>query len=480
MNKVLVAALLLATSAGMAAAQDPGIATLVSTTMSANKKYIPPLCPLKAGSSKVNEGADWLRSAVEASDPGKRANALEEGTTALNRAIKEGQDRNAAVWYYLGRINLMKGDLVGADSSFTKAQALEPKCELDINAYRTRVWQALATNASNLRKEGKDDAAMGYLHAADQIYRGNAYAMISIGEILSAKGDNDSAIVYFKRAMELPAEDSATVELHNLATFDYGVVATSLGKYPEATQALNKYMQAQPKDAQGAKALARAYEGAGQADSAKIWSDKAIALGATAEPGANPADPTALSPLFDKGVAQFNDKNYQAAAETFTSIIERSPYYRDALFNLANCYLGLKDGPNLVKYAQRLVDLEPLNENDYSLLGRGHQLANDQAGAIKAVERREALPVNLTVTSFRIKADGAKFIATVTGREPKDLTGAPLKVPVPTVVLEYVDASGATAASQEVTLPAVAPGASSELTVEGAGKNIVAWRYHTK
>ncbi len=482
MNKFLALGLLIPVAFAPVAAQDPGVAALVATTMSANKKFIPPLCPVKA-TGKVSEGGNWLRAAVEAPDPAKRSNALEEGTLALNRAInQERQDRNAAAWYYLGRIQLMQGDVVGADSSFTRAQKLEPKCELDISSYRSRAWEALANNASGLRKQDKNDAALVYLRAADQIYRANAYAPISMGEIFSATGQNDSAFAYFERAKAIQPQDSASVELHNLATFDYGVVALDLKKYPEAIAALNEYVKAQPNDPQGARVLSRSYEAAGKPDSAKIWNDKAVALGGAAATAAavSPADPTALNPLFDQGVAQFNDKNYQAAVTTFSTIVEKSPYYRDALFNLANCYLGLKNGPELVKAATRLVAIEPLNEVDYTLLGRGYQLANDQPSAIKAVEKREALPVNVQVTGFRIKAEGATLSATVTGREPKDLSGTALKVPVPAVVVEYLDGTGAAVATQEVALPAVTAGASQEFSAEGKGKGIVAWRYHTK
>ena len=481
MIKPLAVGLLTAVAVAPLVQQDPGVASLVATTMSANKKFIPPLCPIKA-TGKVSEGGDWLRAAVEASDLAKRTSALDEGTAALNRAInQERQDRNAAAWYYMGRIQLMKGDVVGADSSFTKAEKLEPKCELDIDSYRARAWEALANNASGLRKQGKNDAALIYLHAADQIYRSNAYAPISIGEIHSAAGQHDSALAYFKRARAIPAQDSASTELHNLATFDYGVTAVELKQYPEAITALNEFVKVQPKDAQGARALSRAYEGAGKADSAKIWGDKAVALGgAAATPDANPADPTALNPLFDQGVAQFNDQNYQAAAATFTSILEKSPYYRDALFNLANCHLGLKNGPELVKAAGRLVEIEPLNEVDYTLLGRGYQLTSDNANAIKVVEKREALPVTVQVTGFRIKAESAVLSGKVTGRAPKDLAGKALKVPVPGIVVEYLDGSGTAVATQDVVLPTVAEGATEEFSAEGKAKGIVAWRYHTK
>jgi len=84
------------------------------------------------------------------------------------------------------------------------------------------------------------------------------------------------------------------------------------------------------------------------------------------------------------------------------------------------------------------------------------------------------------VTGFRIKAESAILSGKVTGRAPKDLAGKALKVPVPGIVVEYLDGTGTAVATQDVVLPTVAEGATEEFSAEGKGKGIVAWRYHPK
>ena len=36
------------------------------------------------------------------------------------------QEKNPAAWYYLGRISLQQGDIVGADTALTKAESCLP------------------------------------------------------------------------------------------------------------------------------------------------------------------------------------------------------------------------------------------------------------------------------------------------------------------------------------------------------------------
>ena len=49
------------------------------------------------------------------------------------------------------------------------------------------------------------------------------------------------------------------------------------------------------------------------------------------------------------------------------------PYDRDALFNLANTYLAMKDGAKLLPTAQKLAAIEPMSETAAQAGGRGLQ-----------------------------------------------------------------------------------------------------------
>ncbi len=55
------------------------------------------------------------------------------------------------------------------------------------------------------------------------------------------------------------------------------------------------------------------------------------------------------------GVNLYNDKKYAEAAKAFEQVVAQRPYDRDALYNLANTYLALKDGAKLLPTAENLV-----------------------------------------------------------------------------------------------------------------------------
>ena len=105
--------------------------------------------------------------------------------------------------------------------------------------------------------------------------------------------------------------------------------------------------------------------------------------------------------LFDIGVKQFNDKKYADAAATFTRVIALAPNNRDALFNLANAYLALQDGPNLITTAQALIALEPCR-NGTGPSCAGYQFTKKQDKVLEAFFAREALLVNLDVEHFKL------------------------------------------------------------------------------
>ena len=73
------------------------------------------------------------------------------------------------------------------------------------------------------------------------------------------------------------------------------------------------------------------------------------------------------------GVNLYNDKKFAEAAAAFEKAAAAEPYNRDALSNLSNTYLALKNGPKLLATATKLVAIEPLNETALKLQGEGYK-----------------------------------------------------------------------------------------------------------
>ncbi len=441
-------------------------------------KYTAPNCGLKAGHFKVQSGATYLKTGIETDVPENQARALENGKKVLLEALEQNnQEKNPALWYYLGRIYLQQGDIVGADSALTKAETMSPACKKEIGDVRYTGWVPLVNAGITFAKEEKSDSALALFRQANTIYRDKPQAYSAAGVIFANEKATDSAIVYFQRAAEISAAANL-VEDRNSATYNLGAMLQRANRNEEAIAALERFVGWVPKDVEAKKALAGLYRTTGKTDKAKAIEQELLAMGATTD--ATGAAAVAAEDISNIGVNLYNEKKYAEAAAAFEKALAAEPYNRDVLSNLSNAYLALKDGPKLLAAANRLVAIEPLSENALKLQREGNRLTGKIDSAVKLAEGVLALPVDVRVTGLSAAGDGARLTGTATGREAQTPTGKAI-APAPVVlVFEFLDAKGAPVATQEAQIPALTAGATHDLTVEAKGAGITAWRYKRK
>ncbi len=482
MTKAFVGALLglaVATSSPTVAQAQNGVENRVIGSL--DSRMAQPECKLDgAGDFRVSSAKVYLKTGIEGSgDVSNRTNALKNGVRVLNEAIvSNGQGKNPAAWYYMGRLNIQQGDLEGADTAFTRAVALAPACKADVDKYRYRVWAALVNAGQTFRQAKQGDSAMVMLRAANHIHRSLPLAYVVMGELFNDREMPDSALVYFGKAGNTEPTDPAQIKARNQAAFNYGALLMNAGRSAEAVTAFRHYLTLEPDDAQAKSALARAFRGANMPDSAKVLESEIIATAGTA--GAADGAEISASDLFDIAVKQFNDKDFQSAAATFEKITTANPNNRDALYNQASAYYQLKNGAKLQQTADKLIALEPLSADALTLRAQGYQMQKDQDGTIKAFTALTALPIDVKVDSLRVNPEGAVFYAVATGREPKDLGGKAIPTTPVTLTVEFLGTGGTVVNSQDITLPAQAPAAVHPFSVTGTGAGIVGWRYTKK
>ncbi len=482
MTKVLNGGVLLAlvVAAPVAAQQMDGVQSRVAGSL--DTRMAQPDCKLDgAGDFRVSSGKTYLKTGIEGTgDPINRVNALKNGVRVITEAITTAnQAKNPAAWYYLGRINLQQGDLVGADSAFNKAQALAPACKDDIKKYRYRVWAALVNAGQTLRQAKQNDSAMMMFRAANLMDQTLPLSFVFMADLFNEQNQPDSATVYFGKAAASDTKDANMVKARDQAAFNYGVLLLNSKRHQEAVTALQRYRSLQPEDVAGKKALAQAFRGAGLTDSAQALEKELIS--AATQPGAGAAGgEVSEDDLMDIAVKQFNDKNYKDAAATFEKVIAQNPWNRDAVFNQANAYLALSDGASLATSAEKLIAIEPLSEYDHSLRIQGYKLAKNQDGIYKAVVAHEGLLVNVEIQSFKLTGDGATLEAKVTGREARDENNKIIPAKPLTLAVEFLGAEGTVVATADAPVPALKAGEARTLSVPGKGPGIRAWRYKTK
>jgi tetratricopeptide (TPR) repeat protein len=471
MRKVLAALLVTAATATGLAAQIGASGANIRVQRAQPGTWVVPDCGLNKGNFMIGSGATYLKSGVETSDDAKKDRLFGDAKRVLLDGISKGQAGASGAWYYLGRAYLQLGDLAGADTALTRAQDLAPGCAKDIDQLRRNTWIVLVNSGIGFMKEKNNDSAAVLFRQANEIYRGEPNAYTNLGVLFNATGQPDSAIVYFKHAVAAAGADPKNVETRDQSQYNLAALLSNQGRWPEAVAAWQQYLQWKPDDVDAKKAYARALRAGGQPDAAAAIEREMISGGTT---------PVSTSDLMTAGVNFFQDKNYAEAAATFGRVVEREPWNRDALFNMANSFLGAQNGPELVKAGLALHAIDPMNENSVKLLAQGYQLEKNQAMIIKIYTELEALPFSMTVDLLSLQAGGATVRGTATGRAARTIETKPIAPHPVTLVFEFLDKDMAVVASSERVVKALGVGETALVEAEGLGSGIVGWRYHAK
>lgn len=437
-------------------------------------RYEAPGCDFKTGHFKVSSAATYLKSAYENPDGPRRERLLRDADRVLLEAVTENEQAdNGALWYYQGRVNLMQGDLRGADSAFTKAEAMLPECREEIKHFRQRAGTVLTNPAGEFAKADKSDSALALFRESLVIYREFPTAYYNMGILFTNAEQADSATWYFTKAAELAAADARFTELRNQATFNVAAMHQRAERHEEAVATLRRYVEWVPGDVEARKALAVSLRATGKADEAQALDRDLLASGAA-------SGTLTSSDLMALGVNFFNDKKYAEAAEAFQKVADMAPYDRYAWFNLANTHLALKDGPKLVLVGTKLVELEPLNEDHIKLLGEGYRLSNKQDELIATVTGLIGMPTSIAVDNFSRTKGGAKLEGVATGRKAESAGGKDLPAKAVTVHIHFLDNAGTVVTSKDLEIHALEPLGKHPFVVEVEGEGIVAYRYEVK
>lgn len=439
-------------------------------------RFSVPLCPLKP-EGKVQKGVEALRKSF---DPkADKAAQLKIAHELIVQALSEGQATSAAAWYYLARLYLSEGDVGGVDSAFARAQKIQPQCELDISQIRQNNWAQLAQAAFELQKADSIEPALVLFRDASRLFSGLPHVVANMGVLYANSGRDDSAAVYFGKALAIAEKgaetDTSMIGDRNSNALNLAIMLQRLGRAKEAVPVLRSYLGWDPTNLDARKSLTQAFRDAGMADSAAALDNALIA-----EMSTKNLDSLELSDLMAIGVSAFNAQKFEEAATAFGKAAVRNPYSRDAVYNLANSYLALKQNEKLVETATKLETIEPLNEDVYRLIGQGQKALKKDAEVLKAAEKLVGLPVHVEMSGFAIGRSAAKLDGMARGRAPTDAQGKTIKAKPVVLVIEFVTAAGTVVDTKEVALPQLAVGAEHPIAVEAKGAEIAGWRYRVQ
>lgn len=458
---------------GPLAAQDP----IADRMLNLQGKDAPDgtLCKLTGGDFHTGSAATYLHSALTAPVADNKRRLLVQGHDQSLVGIQGGQAGSSKAWYYLGRIYLQQGDLLGADSAFNRTVQLAPGCAAEVKSYRTKAYSTLMVAAQGHKTAGRADSAAFLARAATQVDPSRPQSWYAIGTAFLADQQNDSAAFYLEKALASTGDSSANAtELREAAAYQAAVVSYNKHDFTNAVRLFAAAVRLKGDDSDARRNLAASLRQAGMADSASKVEATMMAAAAGSEGGLTPAQ------LFDIGVAQFNQHDYANAASTFEKIVAVEPYNRDALFNLAQAYNGASNADKLLETALKLQGVDPLSYEVMQLVGQGYRAKHDQPNVLKTATALGGATISVAITSFTESATSATLVMKATGREGRDVNDRIIRgTPIP-IVVEFLDKAGTVVATSEATVPALAPAATQEITVTGNGAGIMAWRYRRK
>ena len=482
MNAQIASAfILLSVSATVGQAQQPVLNERVANSMP--NRYMPAQCNIKPGHFKVGSAAGYLKAAIETDVPENKTRILGQGEKVVLEAIQQnGQEKNPAAWYYLGRIYLQHGNLYPADTALAKAEQLAPDCAKDIDGYRRNAWVVLVKAGTKFEEDKNPDSALVMYRQAGAIYRGSPIAFYQTAAILNDKGQPDSAAYYFGLAAAVESTDTTDIKVRDRSAFNQGALLLNGKKYDQAAVVFEQYLKRAPKDIEAKRGLAAAYRASGKIAQAQALEKELVAAGGApgAAPGAGAGAGAASQDLMSAGVNAYNDKKYADAAVAFEKLVATEPNNRDALYSLSNTYLAMKNGPKLATTAAKLAAIEPLSETALKLQGEGYKQSAKVNDAVKIAEQVLALPADVKASDFDATGSGANLTLTATGRAAQTPTGKAIPPVAIPIVVEFLGGTGTVVTTQEAQVPALKAGASQEIKVAGQGSGITAWRYKRK
>ncbi len=469
MKPLMVSAFMVTILAVPAAAQNAAVAAAM---FAQTPRYKSPDCSADKGKQfKVSSGYTYLKSAIETKqDP---SSLLASANRVITEAITEdGQDKAVSAWYGLGWVDLFQGDVAGADTALARAEKLGPDCKEEIDRLRRIAYTPIANAGVTALQGGDTTAALAALRQAAALRPGAAFPTYYTAVIFADRGQNDSALAYFKKVSSGTYTDSNDVKLQERALYSQGAILINSDRSAEAVPLLERYLKTNPGDADAKVALARAYRDSGQ-------TAKAQALDAQTGTS-SAAAPTTNSDL-SEATKLYNAKDYAGAAAMLTTVLAAEPTNVSALQAQANSYLGLKDGPKLTDAASRLVAAEPLNQDAYRLQRAGYQMSKEAAKANAVGEAILAMPATVTITELTVGAASATLGGTAKGLAAMDAKSGKVIPPAPfTLVFEMLDKGGKTVASQEVAFEPLAPDATKDFRFEAKGEGISSYKYTVK
>ena len=418
---------------------------------------------LRYSNFRLNSAKLYLDNAARyyRTDPARSSAELGRAYQQVGDAVRSGGGDAMTQFFFFGEIAQMRGDLVGADSMFTKAEATaDSTCRREMTRLRRNEWAPLVNGAINQLAANNQDSAVTLLRRATIIFRESPVAYLRLAAIFAGRDRTDSAIAYFKlagRSGDRPNEQ----EFRIAALFSAARLQQGLEQWADAEATFRDYRRLAPRDLAG-------LAGFGGVLAAQNKTAEANAVFDTLRVAADTV--TSYDVLFNTATELFRASRYPLAARLFERGLTINRCDRDGLYNLTNTYLAMRDSTRLLQSAQRLVAADSMNRMSIERLAAAYQISGNPQRTLATLLRRDSLPWTFESTRF----DTADSTAALVGIVGNQLPG---NHPPFTLTVEFLSGACEVIATVPVAVPELAASAQHRFSITGRGRGIMAYRY---
>ncbi len=422
-------------------------------------------------STKLNEQKDFGRDYLLA-----EALVLQAADTGLSPVGPRGS-------YGFKSDSATQVDILAmADTLLTTLAEKKPECATQADNMRQQAYVPL-TNAAlanlNSHNYGHADTLA---HRAVAIYTKSPYVYNALGSVAITKRDYVTAKENFNKVITLAGTDTTVRQLKKVAMYNLAVVSSTLADSLKGTPqhqamadsavtAWKAYQAAYPTDPNAQAGLTHALQASGDTTQAKaLYSDMLN----------NPSKYTNMQ-LFNSAISAAQAKDEPTAVKLFQEGMKTNPYFREALYYVANSQFNNGQVDSLMPTVRRLVAIDPNNPDDYRLLAGAYQLRSRDAKDLKmkremqdstleALKKYKEPKVSLTITNF---ADDGEHVA-LTGRLANfDTAQAHTFQPK----FSFIDANGNVVGTKDADPVNVPAKGTATFQVSAAVKGAVAYKY---
>jgi tetratricopeptide (TPR) repeat protein len=387
---------------------------------------------------------------------------------ALQQSLQgiEAAPTNPQHFYLAGLAHAGLGDFAAADEMWVQALEMYPAYRGDIAVAREQAWAQAFNMGVVAYNEGDQAAAIRHWETANQIFDGRPEAYFNLAAVHSQEERYDRAIEAFQSAVaaldrepgrELSPEEVADRDESRITALqNMGNLQLFTEQFTAAEQTFRRLGELQPQNVQARASLATALARQGRRDQAMgVYQELLATPGITADQ------------LMSVGVGMFQAQEYAQAAGAFRRVTEMQPRSRDALYNYLNAlYAQQRDQATatpqrwqeIIPVAERLIEMDPLNENAHLILIQAFRDTRQQQRALRVAEQNQAAPVH--VDEVRVDHDGSRVLLQAVAIGNQARPGSPIRL-----AFTFFGAGGETLGTQTTTVTAPAPNATTRFQV---------------